>query len=103
MTTPPLAMAAAVTAFCMMVSCGPEGLACCPTGWPQADHAVSQSVISDGSGMTEALQLKSWPSVWPKPKALQYLTRFLAPTSTPSWPKAVLDERAKASCSVGLP
>ena len=43
MTTPPLAMAAATTAFCMTVAWGPLALACSPTGWPQPAQAVSHS------------------------------------------------------------
>ena len=62
MTTPLLAMAAATTAFCITVICGPAGLSCSPTGCPQAAHAVSHSVISEGSGMSDAAHEKSWPS-----------------------------------------
>ena len=58
-------MAWATMAFCMTVVCGPAGLSCSPTGWPQAAHAVSHSVISDGSGMREAVHLKSWPTLRP--------------------------------------
>ena len=62
---PLFAMAEAITAFCMTVVCGPAGLWCSPTGWPQAAHAVSQLVISEGLGMSDALQEKSWPSAVP--------------------------------------
>ena len=64
-TTPLLAMVAATTAFCMTVTCGPAGLSCSPTGWPHAAHAVSQSVISAGLGMSEMEVEKSCPSVVP--------------------------------------
>ena len=69
MATPPLAMAAATTAFCITVTCGPAGLACSPTGCPHAAQAVSHSVISEGLGMSEERHEKSSPSSRPKPKA----------------------------------
>ena len=69
MATPPLAMAPAITAFCITVTCGPAGLSCWPTGWPQAAQAVSHSVISEGLGMSDARHEKSMPSSRPKPKA----------------------------------
>ena len=59
MATPPLEMAAIVTAISVTVVCGPAGLACSPTGWPTPAHAVSHSVISFGSGMREVFTLKS--------------------------------------------
>ena len=60
MTTPPLAMAAMITAIWVTVTCGPAGLACSPTGWPAPAQAVSHSVISAGSGMRLAVTAKSW-------------------------------------------
>ena len=65
MAMPLLAIAAAMTAFCMTVVWGPAGLSCMPTGWPMAAHAVSHSVISEGSGMSDAMVEKSWPSLLP--------------------------------------
>ena len=64
MTMPSLAMAAAITAFCMQVVCGP-GVCPWPTGWPAPAQPSSHSVISLGSGMMEAVVVKSWPSDCP--------------------------------------
>ena len=64
MARPLLAIAAAITAFCMTVVCGP-GVCPWPTGWPAPAHASSHSVISEGSGMMEASVEKSCPSDWP--------------------------------------
>ena len=68
MAMPLLAMAAAITAFCMAVTCGP-GSCPWPTGWPAPAQASSHSVISEGSGMTEGVVEKSCPSDCPNPKA----------------------------------
>ena len=58
MTTPLLAIAAAITQFCITVVCGP-GVWSMPTGWPAPAQAVSHSVISDGSAMMEAAVVRS--------------------------------------------
>ena len=65
MRTPPLAIAAATMAFCITVDCGPAGLSCWPTGWPAPAQAVSHSVISAGSGMSDATVVNPTPTELP--------------------------------------
>ena len=99
---PSLAMAAAMTAFCMQVTCGP-GVWPWPTGWPAPAQASSHSVISSGSGMIEGVVVKSRPSDCPKPKARENCTMLSAPVATATWPNAVLAESSKARRRLMVP
>ena len=97
-------IAAMQTAISMTVAWGPAGLSCSPTGCPSPAHAVSQRVISLGSGMSEVARPKSSATEASlKPNFSAYDTRFLAPSSSAICAKAVLAESAVASVTVTRP
>ena len=103
MMAPSLAMAAPTSAICSTVAWGPAGLSCSPTGSPQAAQAVSQVVISSGSGMRDVARGKSKGMSSLKPKLHAICTSKSLPSCTPTWPNTVFDEYHMACSRVILP
>ena len=100
---PPLAMALPTMAISSTVACGPAGLSCVPTGSPAAAQAVSHSVISSGSGMSEVASGRSKSMLSLNPNCSAPSTRRSAPICTPSWPYTVLEDTSVARARLMVP
>lgn len=98
-------MALPTMAICSTVACGPAGLSWFMglTGTPAAAQAVSHSVISLGSAISDVYMTSGKSNVWLNPKRSAPSTSLSAPICTPSWPYTVLADHQVACSSVCVP